>query len=301
MSHHPYALGVALVASGALCWSFGGLVVRSLQASAWEVVFWRSFFMAVVVGLYLYGWRRQTALYGLRHATGAMFLSGLCLAGSFIGFILALKETTVANVLVMLASAPLMAALLARIVLREPVRWNTWIAMLVALAGVGVMVNDTLTSHGIAGSVLAIGCAACFAVNMVVLRARPDVDMMPTVVLGGLISSIITLPLAWPFPAPLAEVPWLAFLGVVQLGLGLVLFTIGLRYLPAAQASLVALLETVLGPLWVWLAIGEAPSAAGLLGGAMVLGALVANTLLEGRVALGARHSSGTPARRAGS
>ncbi len=284
MTTHPYALGVALVAGGAVCWSFGGLVVRTLEASAWEIVFWRSAFMAVVVGSYLAIWRRRTALYALRHAPGIMLLSGLCLSGSFIVFILAVKQTTVANVLVVTASAPLMAALMARVILREPVRWNTWLAMVAALAGVGLMVNDSLSTHGLAGSLLSACCAACFATNMVVLRTRPDVDMMPTVVLGGVMSAAITLPLAWPFPAPLHEVPWLAFLGVVQLGLGLVLFTIGLRYLPAAQASLVALLETVLGPLWVWIAISETPSAGGLLGGAIVLAALVVNILVEGRL-----------------
>ena len=294
MTAHPYALGVALVAGGALCWSFGGLVVRILEASAWEIVFWRSAFMALVVGAYLAIWRRKTALYGLRHALGAMLLSGLSLSGSFIVFILAIKETTVANVLVVTASAPLMAALMARVVLREPVHRTTWLTMTAALAGVALMVSDSLSTHGLAGSVLALACAACFATNMVVLRTRPDVDMMPTVVLGGLISAAITLPLAWPFPAPLREVPWLAFLGVVQVGLGLVLFTTGLRYLPAAQASLVALLETVLGPLWVWLAVGETPSTAGLLGGAVVLGALAANTLLHGRAAT----AVATPARR---
>jgi drug/metabolite transporter (DMT)-like permease len=94
----------------------------------------------------------------------------------------------------------------------------------------------------------------------------------------------------------LREVPWLAFLGIVQVGLGLVLLTIGLRYLPAAQASLVALLETVLGPLWVWLVVGEAPSAAGLAGGAVVLGALVVNTVLEGRKAAAARERVAVPA-----
>ncbi|MCW5748618.1 MAG: EamA family transporter, partial [Alphaproteobacteria bacterium] len=264
MTRRPYVLGVALVAAAALCWSFGGVVVRGLQAGAWEVVFWRSSFMAVVVGLYLAIWHRRRAIDGLRRAAGPMLLSGLCLSGSFIGFILALKVTTVANVLVVLASAPLMAAVMARVLLREPVRGHTWLVMLAALGGVGLMVNDALSTHGIEGSLLAALCAAAFAANMVVVRTRPDVDMMPTVVLAGLISSAITLPLAWPFPAPLRDVPWLAFLGVVQLGLGLVLFTIGLRYLPAAQASLVALIETVLGPLWVWLAFDEAPSAAGL-------------------------------------
>jgi drug/metabolite transporter (DMT)-like permease len=287
MTGNRYALGIALVAGAAVCWSFGGLVVRTLHASAWEIVFWRSAVMAVVVGSYLAVWSRRTALDGLRLAPGTMLLSGLCLSGSFIVFILAVKETPVANVLVVMASAPLMAALLARLILREPVRWNTWLAMAAALLGVGLMVNDSLSTHGLTGSILAICCAACFATNIVVLRTRSDVDMMPTVVLAGAMSAAVTLPLAWPFSAPLSEVPWLAFLGVVQLGLGLVLFTIGLRHLPAAQASLVALLETVLGPLWVWIAIAEAPGTAGLLGGAVVLGALVVNTLVEGRLFTG--------------
>jgi drug/metabolite transporter (DMT)-like permease len=185
----------------------------------------------------------------------------------------------------------LLAALMARAVLREPVRWNTWLALLAALAGVGVMVGDSLSAHGLAGSLLALLCAACFATHKVVLRTRPDIDMVPTVVVAGVISAVITLPLAWPFTAPASEVPWLAFLGIVQLGLGLVLFTIGLRYLPVAQAGLIALLETVLGPLWVWLAIGETPSTAGLAGGAIVLGALAANTLLEGRFAARTSHA----------
>jgi drug/metabolite transporter (DMT)-like permease len=285
MSNHSYVLGAALVASGAVCWSFGGLVVRTLEASAWEIVFWRSLFMAIVVGLYLAVWQRASTVEGLRRSLGPMLLCGLCLSGAFIGFILALRETTVANVLIVLASAPLMAALIARVVLHEPVRWNTWLALLAALAGVGLMVSDSLSTHGLAGSLLAGFCALCFAVHKVVLRTQPGIDMVPTVVLAGLISAVITLPLAWPFPAPADEVPWLAFLGIVQLGLGLVLFTIGLRYLPVAQAGLIALLETVLGPLWVWLAIGEAPSTAGLLGGAVVLGAMAANTLIESRVA----------------
>jgi drug/metabolite transporter (DMT)-like permease len=285
MNRSSFVLGAALVAGGAVCWSFGGLVVRSLEASAWEIVFWRSLFMALVVGLYLAAWQRPSTAHALRHAPGLLLLCGLCLSGAFIGFILALRETTVANVLVVLAATPLLAALLARAVLHEPVRWNTWLALLAALAGVAVMVGDSLAAHGLAGSLLALFCAACFATHKVALRTRPDIDMVPTVVVAGVLSAAITLPLAWPFTAPAREVPWLAFLGIVQLGLGLVLFTIGLRHLPVAQAGLIALLETVLGPLWVWLAVGEAPGTAGLAGAAIVLGALAANTLLEGRFA----------------
>lgn len=283
MTRPSFALGVALVAGGALCWSFAGVVTRSLQSNPWEIVFWRSVVMAPTIGLYLMVFDRAATLDALRRAWRAMLLSAFCLSGAFVGFFVALQHTSVANTLVVTASAPLIAALLARLFLNEAVRAATWVAMLAAMGGVALTVVDSLSGDGLAGPVLALFCATCFAANMVVLRTRPDVNMMPSVVLGGIVSALITLPLAWPFPAPSHEIPWLAFLGIVQLGMGLVLFTLGLRHLPAATASLVALLETVLGPLWVWLGFGETPGLYGFIGGGVVLGALAFNTLLEAR------------------
>jgi len=283
MTRPSFALGVALVAGGAVCWSFAGIVTRFLQANAWEIVFWRSVVMALVIGGYLMAFHRASTLDGLRRAWRAMLLSAFCLTGAFVGFFVALQYTTVANTLVVTASAPLIAALLARVFLGEMVRPGTWLAMLAAIGGVTLTVVDSLKSDGLIGPVLALCCAISFAANMVVLRTRRDVNMMPSVVLGGIVSAVITLPLAWPFPAPAHELPWLAFLGIVQLGLGLVLFTLGLRHLPAATASLVGLLETVLGPFWVWLAFGESPGLYGFIGGGAILGALALNTLYEAR------------------
>lgn len=285
MTRPSYAIGVALVAGGALCWSFAGVVTRSLQANPWEIVFWRSLVMALTIGTYLLVFNRASTLDALRRAWRPMLLSAFCLSGAFVGFFVALRFTTVSNTLVVTASAPLIAALLARIFLGEAVRPTTWLAMLAAIGGVALTVVDSLSSTGIVGPLWALFCAISFAANMVVLRTRPDVNMMPSVVMGGVVSALITLPLAWPFPAPTHEIPWLAFLGVVQLGLGLVLFTLGLRHLPAATASLVGLLETVLGPFWVWLAFGESPGFYGFVGGGVILGALALNTLLEARAA----------------
>ena len=274
-----------LCPGGALCWSFAGVVTRSLQANPWEIVFWRSAVMSLTIGGYLLIFDRAVTLDAIRRAWPAMLLSAFCLSGAFVGFFVALEHTTVANTLVVTASAPLIAALLARLFLGEAVRPATWVAMLAAIGGVTLTVVDSLAGTGIAGPLMALGCAICFAANMVVIRTRPDVNMMFSVVLGGIVSALITLPLAWPFPAPSHEIPWLAFLGVVQLGLGLVLFTLGLRHLPAATASLVGLLETVLGPFWVWLAFGEQPGFYGFLGGGVILGALALNTILEARAA----------------
>lgn len=283
MIRPSFPLGVALVAGGALCWSFAGVITRSLQANAWEIVFWRSVVMSLVIGAYLLVFYRASTLDGLRRAWRPMLASAFCLTGAFVGFFVALQYTTVSNTLVVTASAPLIAALLARIFLGEMVRPGTWLAMLAAIGGVTLTVVDSLKGDGFLGPLLALCCAISFAANMVVLRTRPDVNMMPSVVMGGIVSAIITLPLAWPFPAPSHELPWLAFLGVVQLGLGLVLFTLGLRHLPAATASLVGLLETVLGPFWVWLALGESPGFYGFVGGGVILGALALNTLYEAR------------------
>lgn len=285
MTRPSFPLGVALVAGGALCWSFAGVVTRALQANPWEIVFWRSVVMALTIGTYLVVFDRAATLDALSRAWRAMLLSAFCLTGAFVGFFVALQHTTVANTLVVTASAPLIAALLARLFLREAVRPATWLAMVAAIGGVALTVVDSLKGDGLIGPVLALFCAISFAANMVVVRTRPDVSMMPAVVLGGIISALVTLPLAWPFPAPASEIPWLAFLGVVQLGLGLVLFTLGLRHLPAATASLVGLLETVLGPFWVWLTFGESPGLYGFVGGGVILGALALNTLLEARAA----------------
>jgi RarD protein len=172
--------------------------------------------------------------------------------------------------------APVLAALLGRAVLGEQVSRRTCVAMIVALLGVGVMVGSPGGGSAL-GSGLAVVMALGFAVGIVIARHRRDVSMAPATVLAQLMLLVVAAPFAVAenphVTAP--DVLWLVLLGAGQIGLGLILFTIGARLIPAAQVALISLLEVVLGPMWVWLAMGERPGAATFVGGAIVVAAVI--------------------------
>lgn len=276
--------GALLVLGCGFVASCGGPLFRAIQeATAWQVLFYRAGGMVVIVGLFALaraGWRPRTALgnFGWRG-----LLAAGCIATAFICYILALKLTTVANTLFMVACAPLVGALLGRIFLSERVLLVTWIAMGLALVGIGLMVGDGLASGQFWGNLAGFGGGAWFAAFAVVLRGarlkgRP-IDSNAALVCGGVIGMTVALLVAWGqgtgvLLAPLDTV-YAVTLGVVQLGLALILFTLGSPRLAAAEAMLLSLLEVVLGPLWTWLLFGERPSDLGLLGGLILLGAMV--------------------------
>lgn len=271
-----YALGVGLIAAGALCWSSAGVVVRGVEVGPWEITFWRSLFMTLAMTPILL-WRRRQVLHDLRSTGWPMMLSGVLLAATFIFFILAISLTTVANALFLMASAPLLTAVIGRLFFREPVAHHTWLAIAAAGIGIALMVWNSLQAGSVAGAVLAFLVALCFSINANVVRRHRQVSMLPGIFLAGLFSTVAALPFALPLAATGADMAALAFLGVIQLGLGLVLFTIGTRTVPAAQAVIIGLLEIVLGPFWVWLAFDERPAALALLGGAIVALAVIFN------------------------
>lgn len=278
-SRQGYALGVVLIAAGALCWSTAGLIVRGVDAGPWEITFWRSAFMTLaMVPILLF--RRRQVLADLRQAGWWMVLSGALLAATFILFILALSLTTVANALFVMACAPLLTAVIGRLFFREPVSSHTWLAIAAAFLGVALMVWNSLQAGGLWGAALAFFVAFFFSINANIVRKHRQISMLPGVFLAGLFSTVVAAPLALPPTTTSAEIGLLAFLGVIQLGLGLVLFTVGARSVPAAQAVIIGLLEIVLGPFWVWLAFDEQPATLALLGGSIVLLAVVFNAVI---------------------
>ena len=194
-----------------------------------------------------------------------------CASGSFI---VALNHTTVAHVLFIQAMAPVLAALLAWLLLGEPITKRTAVAMGVALVGVGVMIGGP-GGGSVVGDGLSLLMAFSFAVAIVISRHRRDVSMAPATGLAQVFLVVIFLPFADLHAVPGDDLLALAALGVGQIGLGLVLLTIGARLIPAAQVALITLLEVVLGPLWVWLAVDERPSTATLVGGAIVVAAVI--------------------------
>jgi drug/metabolite transporter (DMT)-like permease len=275
--------GVALLAGASLCWSLGGILIRLLDASDWTIVFWRSVFMALTLLAVLALWTRGRLLDAFRAAGWKGALSGAFMACAFICFILSITRTTVANTLVLMASAPFFSAIVGRVLLGERLAPRAWLAMAAAVAGIALMFAGELGPGELVGNLLALAVALAFAGNIVVLKRAGGANMVPAVILGGLFSAIVALPLAEPLAVAPHEFGVLLALGAVQLGLGLTFYVFGARHLPAAEVSLMGLLETVLSPLWVWLFIAERPSDTALIGGALVVLSLAALALAGGR------------------
>lgn len=275
------ARGALLVAGACLCWSSGGILVRLLDLDGAVIVFWRSAFMALAVTLGLFAAHRRRAPEVIMAVGWQGFLSGLLLSGCFIGYILAVTRTEVANTMVLMSASPLVAAVLARVILKERLSLATGLAIAVAMIGIAMMFGHGIAAGSIAGDAFALFSALMFGANIVVLRRFRHIDMVPASLLGGLISAAVTAPWAINVPVAAADLAVLATLGCFQLGLGLFLFVRGSRRLVAAELGLMSLLETVLAPLWVWIGIGETPAAAAMLGGSLVLAAAISLPLQE--------------------
>ena len=274
-----------------LMWSIAGIVTRHLDsARGFETTFWRSLFNALALTLML-GWMRGPATLWrtLRRGGRALWISGLCWCVMYTAFMVALALTTVANVLVTMALAPLFTALGARIALGHRLALRTWGAVFVAGAGIAWMYGAELggsdARHWL-GTAVALCVPIAAAVNWTLLQhvqhaAGEDApDMLAPVLLGALLSALLTLPLSLPCAATAHDLGLLALLGVVQLAIPCLLAVRVARVLSAPEVSLLGLLEVVFGVLWVWLGTDEAPSSAVLGGGALVLGALAANEAL---------------------
>jgi drug/metabolite transporter (DMT)-like permease len=275
---------VTLMVACALMWSLGGVVSRQLEsAEGLAVTFWRSTFAALTVLVWLFASRTPRPFAVLTSGGRTVWLSGLMWAVMFTCFMVALSLTRVANVLITQSLAPAFTALLAWWVLRRPVALRTWGAVGVAAAGIVTMYAvDVVGLEGrhVTGVLVALGIPVAAAINWVLLqRAGRDVDLTTAVLVGGLLSALVTLPFAWPLRISTHDLAWLALLGVVQLGIPCVLVMRVARYLSAAEMALLALLEVVFGILLAWGFGDERPGAATLIGGSLVLAALVYNEL----------------------
>lgn len=268
--------GQITVALAAMVWSTAGVLQRQLSVGVAAQVAGRALFAAVTVAAYVAVVERgrvRDACRSLGYA-GLGFAVSLAVASG--AFIVALNHASVAQVLFIQSIAPVLAALLGRALLGEPVSRRTSVAMIVALLGVGVMVGSPGGGSAL-GSGLAVVMAFGFAVGIVIARHRREVSMAPATVLAQLMLLVVAAPFAFAENPHVSgpDVLWLVLLGAGQIGLGLILFTIGARLIPAAQVALISLLEVVLGPMWVWLAMGERPGAATFIGGAIVVAAVI--------------------------
>jgi drug/metabolite transporter (DMT)-like permease len=283
-----------------LLWSIAGVVTRHLDAArSFEVTFWRSLFNALALAAGLSVMRGPALWRGLVGAPWPVWVSGLCWSVMFTAFMVAITLTTVANVLITMAIGPLVTALFARVFLGHRLPWRTWAAIATAGAGIGWMFGSEIGGAGasLLGTLVALAVPIAAAVNWTVLQHighgsdDPDLaapaaaqDMLPAVLIGALLSAAVTLPLAWPMQAGPHDLGLLALLGVVQLAIPCLLVVHLSRVLPAPEIALLALLEVVFGVTWAWLGAGEQPAGTALVGGTLVLGALIANEALALRL-----------------
>ena len=275
---------VALMVLVTLLWSIAGVVTRHLDAArSFEVTFWRSLFTALALAVALTALRGPALWSTLLRSGRVLWASGLCWAVMFTAFMVSLTLTTVANVLVTMAIGPMLTAIFSRVFLGRQLPLRTWLAIVVAGAGISWMFGaEAGNGASLLGSLVACAVPLAGAANWTLLQRAGESgaqgpDMLPAVLLGALISAAVTLPLAWPLQASRRDLGLLALLGCVQLALPCLLVVRLSRHLPAPEVALLALLEVVFGVAWAWLWAGERLSSNVLTGGALVLGALVAN------------------------
>lgn len=279
-------LGSLLVFLSAVVWSFGGTIGRFISAEdSWTTVFWRSAWGAaflIAFMLWRDGGRGTVALFK------GMGLPGLavavCFATAATSFVVALGYTTVANIVLMQAGVPLIAALIGWVAFRERVSGATWVAIAAVIIGVGIMVSDSFGGRvSPIGDGLALLIAIAFSTATVITRRYAHVRMTPANCTGMFIATAFAATQASTFEVTPVDMGWLFVFGALTLGLGLAFFASGARLVPAAFAALLGTFETILSPLWVWLVHAEVPSARTIIGGSVVFAAVLVHIALEFR------------------
>lgn len=291
-----YGAGVLFVAAGAACWSLGGALVRLTEdIDVWQIIFYRSVIVLVCMCAWL-GLRFRTTLFWRMQEAGlCAVIAGIAVGTAGLTFVASLFYTTVAEAIFMVGIAPFLSAILGLWILRERIPPITWIAMVVALTGMAIIFYGNRGGGAITGTLLAIYSAFCFSCYAVLLRWGQKTDMSVALIWNAiyliLVSGLVIL-----LPTGVREVHGLEqfsigwwnlgatiLMGAIQLTLGLVLFTIGSRSVPAAQLSLIALVEPVLSPLWAWLVSSELPPIWTFIGGAVIVGAIVIQAIFATR------------------
>ncbi len=291
MTPSDYRLGLVLVTASAVAWSLAGLFTRLIHLDTWTMLAWRGIFGASGIALVILAMRDRDpwrSLLGMNRATWSFAVVS---ALGMILFITSLRHTTVAHVAVIYATVPFFAAALGWLALRERPSMSAVLASLAALTGVAIMVGLGVEGS-LFGDLLALGMTVSMAAMMVVVRRFRDIPVMPAACLSALMSGLVCWPLGHPLAVSGSDMILLALFGLVNSAVGLALFTIGARRLPAMETALIGSLDAPLAPLWVWLAFSEAPSGSTIAGGAIVFMAVGFHLALN---ALGPRNPPAIP------
>jgi drug/metabolite transporter (DMT)-like permease len=277
-------LGIVLVIAAAIAWSTAPFFTRLLQHDSWTILFWRGIFASILISVFLGMTEGRRGLHNLVAMEPSGWLVASLSTLAMVAFIPALQMTSVANVAVIIATQPFIAAGLAWLWLREAARGRTLVASLVAFAGVAVTVSQSATSSDLRGIALSFLMVFSFSLMTVAVRRYQQKSMVAAAAMSNLLGSLVSLPFAHGIASVSTyDIGVLALFGGLQVAMGLTLFVLGSRFLPSGEASLIATLETPLMVFWIWVAFAEVPAPRALIGGALVLAAVVADIVGENR------------------
>jgi len=271
--------GTILVIFGAVCLSFGGIIVKSFEgASLWQILFWRQFFFTIIVALYLLFTYKKNFFNSFYKSGIPGFIAGSFLGCGFAAYVFAMYYTTVANTLFIITTETIFLAFFGYIFLKEKINLITFISIVLGMSGVLLIVGSSLsiqTSEEFFGNIIAFIMPISFAVLIIIVRKYPNVDMIPAQFTAGIIAALIGYLVA----SKLLVSPHDLFLGFIagifQIGFGFILITVGSQTTPAAIVGVLMLTEAVLGPIWAWLFINEIPPISVIIGGGIIILAII--------------------------
>ncbi len=276
-----YMVGVAIALLGGTFLSLSGIMIRNIEAAdGWQILFYRSLATFLTIFVFLVFQYRGSIARRFADIGRPGLLAALVLSVGSIFYIMALLNTTVANVVFIIGASPLLAALAGWLFLRERVSRASLASMFAAILGIGLMFADGLVSGGMLGNVFALCLAIMYVFYLLILRGNRHVDMMPATCLSGLFTAMIVLAFVVDFAVSRHDLVIILALGSVQFGFGFMCLTWSTRYIPAAEVALFSLSEAVLNPIWVWLGVGETPSLYTLAGSAVVLAAVMTYSIM---------------------
>lgn len=279
MPSNKIKIDMALVLAAGVLWSTVGIGVRLIEAAnVWQILLYRSISLSLFLLLIIACLNKSNPISSLINTGYAGLIGGFALLAAYSGGIYSIQKISVANALLLFATAPFFAALLGRFFLGEKIGFTTWSAIAAALVGVFIMVSDKFGSSSLGGVLAALGSAMGFALFTLALRHGKSTEMLPTVFLSGLlailVTSLICISTGSSFFLSQNDTAIALVMGVFQVGLGLVFYTIGSKTIPAAELTLLSLSEVMFAPVWVWIFLDEIPDKFTVLGGAIILSAL---------------------------
>ena len=271
--------GYILLLFGAFCLSWGGFIVRSFEeASVWQILLIRSVFFVIALTFFLISTYKKDTLKIFKDAGYPALVAGLVLSLSFVAYVYAMTITTVANVVFIISTQTMFLAITGYIFLKEKISLISFISIVLAMSGITIMIGDSILSGSLLGNIIALAIPINFSILVIIIRKNKNLDMVPAIFYSGIFSLIYGLILSESYTFSYHDIKMGFFLGVPQLAFGFICITIGSRSTASTTVGLLMLTETLFAPVWVWLFLNEIPPISVLIGGAIIIGAIILNS-----------------------